>query len=105
RRFLQSGPRDLTSAKACEAAAARFRDLFAGVRDGVDRFLDDGPTNRPQFAMLADDIRRLVSEHGRPLQSREEQAAFRALVDRLRGYFLTQEGKPRGDKFMGTGFT
>jgi ATP-dependent helicase/nuclease subunit A len=105
RRFLQSGPRDLTSAKACESAAARLRDLFSGVRDGVDLFLDDGPRNRPQFAMLADDIRRLVADDGRPLQSREEQAAFRALVDRLRAYFLTQEGKPRGDKFTGTGFT
>jgi superfamily I DNA/RNA helicase len=47
RRFLQSGPRDLTSAKACESAAARLRDLFGGVRDGVDRFLNDGPTYRP----------------------------------------------------------
>ena len=26
------------------------------------------------------------------------------LIDRLRGYFLTQDGKPRGEKFAGTGF-
>src|SRR6185295_18217117 len=38
-------------------------------------------------------------------QAREAQAAFRALIDRLRAYFLTQEGKPRSEKFAGTGFT
>ena len=37
-------------------------------------------------------------------QGREEQAAFRALIDRLRAYFLTQDGKPRGERFAGTGF-
>ncbi len=132
RRFLQSGPRDLTSAKACESAAARLRDLFSGVRDGIDLFLEDGPTSRTQFAMLADDIRRFVgaaalkgcataaersaaeglgvdpiASVAQPFRAatREEQAAFRALVDRLRAYFLTQEGKPRGEKFTGTGFT
>ena len=31
RRFLQSGPRDLTAATACAAAAARLRDVFGGV--------------------------------------------------------------------------
>jgi ATP-dependent helicase/nuclease subunit A len=127
RRFLQSGPRDLTSSKACESAAARLRDLFGGVRDGVDRFLNDGPADRPQFAMLAADIRRLVGNAAlkgcatavderaaQPANSvaqpfraatREEQAAFRALVDRLRAYFLTQDGRPRGERFTGTGFT
>ena len=34
--------------------------------------------------------------------SREEQAAFRHLIDRLRAYFLTQDGKPRGERFTGT---
>ena len=29
---------------------------------------------------------------------REEQAAFRALIDRLRAYFLTQDGQPRGER-------
>src|SRR5215467_13383683 len=31
RRFLQKGPRDLTAATACDAAAARLRDLFSGA--------------------------------------------------------------------------
>jgi ATP-dependent helicase/nuclease subunit A len=122
RRFLQKGPRDLTAATACEAAAARLRDVFGGVRDGLDAFLNDGPVRHPQFAMLADDLRRLVvggperaalhqegappasPDVARPSQGREAQAAFRALIDRLRAYFLTQEGRPRGDKFAGTGF-
>ena len=106
RRFLQKGPKDLTAATACEAAAARLRDLFAGVRGGLDPFLDAGPRHHPQFAMLVADVRRLVERPAESLAlpTREEQAAFRNLIDRLRAYFLTQEGKPRGDKFMGTGF-
>ena len=36
---------------------------------------------------------------------RNPQSAIRNLLDRLRAYFLTQEGKPRGEKFAGTGFT
>ena len=155
RRFLQRGPRDLTAEKACDASAARLRDIFAGVRDGLDVFLDDGPIRHPQFAMLADDIRRMcrgperpapqpapnvhtdaarhfahheVARHfarhevarpfahhevarpfahhdvARPFQGRERHAAFRHFIDRLRAYFLTQEGKPRGDKFAGTPF-
>ena len=119
RRFLQKGPRDLTAATACARAAARLRDVFAGVRDGVEAFLGDGPVRHPQFAMLADDVRRLSSESAIPesaiesairhpqsgMSSREAQAAFRALVDRLRAYFLTQDGKPRTEKFAGTRFT
>ncbi len=108
RRFLQKGPRDLTAAGACESAAAAFRTLFEDARGGLETFLNDGPIHHPQFAMLADDVRRLVRsagvEAGGDL-SREDQAAFRALVDCLRAYFLTQEGKPRGQNFAGTGFT
>src|SRR6185369_8795321 len=88
RRFLDSCPRDLTAAKACESAAARLRDVFAGVRDGLDAFLGDGPVRHPQFAMLADDVRQLcaVSEpaSASPQSPVPSHAAFRALVDRLR---------------------
>jgi ATP-dependent helicase/nuclease subunit A len=102
RRFLQKGPRDLTAVGACESAAAAFRTLFTDARGGLETFLDDGPIHHPQFAMLADDLRRLVRpDHG----GAADQAAFRVLVDRLRAYFLTQEGKPRGQNFAGTGFT
>ncbi|HEY2151545.1 MAG TPA: UvrD-helicase domain-containing protein [Vicinamibacterales bacterium] len=102
RRFLQKGPRDLTAAGACESAAAAFRTLFADTRGGLETFLNDGPIHHPQFAMLADDVRRLARS---PQAVADTQAAFRTLVDRLRAYFLTQEGKPRGQNFAGTGFT
>ena len=101
RRFLQRGPRDLTAATACEAAASRLREIFASARGGVDAFLADGPRHRPQFAMLAQDVRRLVKEDA----ALKGSTTFRNLIDRLRAYFLTQEGKPRSDKFAGTGFT
>jgi ATP-dependent helicase/nuclease subunit A len=106
RRFLQNGPRDLTAASACEASAARLRGIFTGVRGGLEAFLADGPRHHPQFAMLAADIRGLAGRpaDSRALQAREGQAGFRNLIDRLRAYFLTQDGKPRGEKFMGTGF-
>ena len=111
RRFLQSGPRNTTAATACEAAAVKLVDIFDGARDGLDGFLNDGPCHHPQFDMLAADIRGLVRGPSRGLErppasfdSREQQAAFRHLIDRLRAYFLTQDGKPRGERFTGTPF-
>jgi len=104
RRFLQKGPREMTAQSACVASAARLRRVFSDVRDGLDGFLADGAWRHPQFAMLAADVRALVQRES-DFQGREEQAAFRALIDRLRAYFLTQDGRPRGDRFAGTGFT
>ena len=106
-RFLQKGPRDLTAATACEASAARLREIFTGIRGGLDAFLADGPRCHPQFAMLADDIRELcrASTIESASATRIPPPAFRHLIDRLRAYFLTQEGKPRSEKFAGTGFT
>ena len=114
RRFLQKGPRDLTAATACQASAARLRDIFAGVGGGLDAFL----RRRPAPSSAVRDAgggrsRRWRDVHNRIRDPRSgnsqcratDQAAFRALIDRLRAYFLTQEGKPRGDKFTGTGFT
>jgi ATP-dependent helicase/nuclease subunit A len=105
RRFLHKGPRDLTAARACDAAAARLRDVFAGARDGLEFFLADGPRRHAQFGMLADDVRSLAADRrdGR-FEDRRAQAAFRSVIDRLRAYFLTQEGRPRGDRFAGTPF-
>jgi ATP-dependent helicase/nuclease subunit A len=114
-RFLQKGPRDLTAVSACEASTKRLRELLIGVRGGLNAFLADGPTYHPQFAMLAADIRELCAESAtqsaigiRVPQStigiRISQSTFRNFIDRLRAYFLTQGGKPRGEKFMGTGF-
>lgn len=105
RRYLTRGPRDLTVSGACLRAAARLRSAIQGIDGGVDAFLADGPAARPRFAMLADDVRGLCG--GRfvddPLAP-AEQAAFRAFLDRVGGYFLTKEGQPRDSKFLGTGF-
>ena len=79
--------------------------MFRGVQGSLGAFLDDGPVHHPQFAMLSDDIRRLCADVEAPsLDTRPGQAAFRALTDRLAAYFLTQEGRPRGERFAGTGF-
>jgi ATP-dependent helicase/nuclease subunit A len=101
RRYLAAGPRDLTAAVACRNSADRIGRLFAGVPGGLESFLGTGPLGQPQFSMLASDIAGLG---GISFDSREGQAAFRTFVDRLRGYFLTQEGKPRGERFSGTRF-
>ena len=105
------GPRDLTAARACRSACDRLRRLFADVPGGLDSFLDDGPVSPSGFAMLASRHPRDVggiADGLRPstrFETRSEQAAFRVLVDRLRGYFLTQQGEPRKSSFAGTGFT
>jgi ATP-dependent helicase/nuclease subunit A len=101
RRYLAAGPRDLTAAVACRTSAGRLAHLFAGVPGGLGAFLATGPLGQPQFAMLANDIARL---HTIAFDSHPGQAAFRAIIDRLRGYFLTQDGKPRGGRFSGTRF-
>jgi ATP-dependent helicase/nuclease subunit A len=102
RRFLARGPRDITAAVACRRAAERLADVFGNARGGLEAFLADGPVRHPQFDMLAKDILGLSS--GGELSDPPAQAAFRAFIDRLRGYFLTQEGRPRERAFAGTGF-
>ncbi|MBI4486967.1 MAG: UvrD-helicase domain-containing protein [Acidobacteria bacterium] len=106
-RYLAAGPKTLTATFACRAAADRLRELLRGARGSVDAFLDDGPIHHPHFAMLAADIRQLCATAGSEsdaLDTRAGQAAFRALVDRLRAYFLKQDGDPRGRNFTGTPF-
>jgi ATP-dependent helicase/nuclease subunit A len=106
RRYLQKGPRDLTAARACQNASDRLQRLFVDMPGGLDQFLNDGPVHRPAFAMLAADIRAIaagdLSKQG--FEARADQAALRGLIDRLRGYFLTQQGEPRKAGFAGTGF-
>ena len=106
RRFLQKGPRGLTAASACASSAARLRGIFNGVSGGLEAFLADGPCHRPQFGMLAADIRELCAESAieSAVAIRNPPSAFRNLIDRLRGYFLTQDGRPRSERFAGTGF-
>ena len=104
-RYLARGPRDLTAALACRSAADRLRRTLRDVPGGLEAFLRDGPVGQPPFAMLAADLRRLANQtDDAALDTRPGQASFRTLVDRLRAYFLTQDGKPRGERFAGTGF-
>ena len=96
RRFLQSGPKDLTPERACASAAARLADALDSVPGGLDTFLREGPLGHPQFAMLAPDLRALGSGEAAKagdFANVESQAAFRMLVDRIRGYLLTQDGQ------------
>ena len=104
RKYLAIGPRDLTSEKACRQAASRLREQFRSVDGGLDAFIADGPTQHPHFAMLAADVRGLLASDDQAFADRREQAAFRVLVDRLRAYFLTGNGKPRDKVFRGSEF-
>jgi ATP-dependent helicase/nuclease subunit A len=101
RRFLQSGPKDLTPERACAAAAARLADALNAAPEGADTLLSQGPLGHPQFAMLATDLRALADDSAHDYAGAAEQAAFRMLVDRVRGYFLTQEGAPRKARGFG----
>lgn len=104
-RYLSGGPRDLTPALVCARAAARLRDGLGGVQGGIEAFLADGPVHAPAFAMLADDVRALCAMGDSPtFDRRDEQAAFRVLVDRLRAYFMKADGEPRGATFAGTSY-
>jgi ATP-dependent helicase/nuclease subunit A len=101
RRFLEFGPRDLTPERACASAAGRLADALNSVPGGLDAFLREGPLGHPQFAMLAPDLRPLGTDAARDYSTAEGQAAFRMLVDRIRGYFLTQTGEPRKARGFG----
>jgi ATP-dependent helicase/nuclease subunit A len=106
RRYLSNGPRDLSAAEVCRRAAVRLREAFDGVRDGLPAFLACGPAHDVAFAMLAEDIRQLCrGEAPSAYLQRDAQAAFRVLADRLRGYFVKNDGEPRGEKFGGTGYS
>src|SRR5215471_18685968 len=101
-RFLRSGPTDLTPERACSEAAARLAAALRSAPNGLDVLLREGPVGHPQFAMLAPDLRALGAggEAQRYIDA-GAQAAFRMLVDRMRAYFLTQEGAPRKARGFG----
>jgi ATP-dependent helicase/nuclease subunit A len=101
RRFLEFGPRDLTPEIACRRAAERLADVLRNAPGGLGPLLREGPVGHLQYAMLADDLSSLCSAETLDYERREVQAAFRMLVDRIRAYFLTQDGKPRKAKGFG----
>jgi len=101
RRFLDFGPKDLTPALACRRAGDRLSDLLTRMPGGYRQFLDAGPLGHPHFAMLAADLSSLLTAGSSEYADRGDQAAFRMLVDRVRGYFLTLDGTPRKAKGFG----
>ena len=88
-RFLASGPRGLTARVACRRAATRLADVVGGVDGGLTRFLADGPLEHPRFKMLAGELTGLAA------LGDAEPAAVRPVLDRVREYFLTRDGRPR----------
>ena len=88
-RFLARGPRDLTSAKICAAAVATLQDTLTRIPGGFERFLADGPAGHPRFTLFLRDARRL-GELGRA-----PERTIRAVLERVSGHFLTNEGKAR----------
>jgi ATP-dependent helicase/nuclease subunit A len=101
-RFLQSGPRDLTLERACADASVRLSAALRSAPGGVDALLADGPLTHPQFVLLARELRTLAAANSHDYADAKAQAAFRMLVDRVRAYFLTQDGAPRKSRGFGS---
>ena len=107
RRYLARGPRDLTADRACQdAPRAPGTRCSKACPAASRRSWRDGPVRQPGFAMLAADVSALGRGLERSWHARTRTARrFACCVDRLRGYFLTQQGEPRKAAFAGTGFT
>ncbi|MDR1990822.1 MAG: UvrD-helicase domain-containing protein [Acidobacteriaceae bacterium] len=104
-KFLAKGPHDLTIDIVCARAAGRFADVLGSVSGGLDTWLADGPVHRPEFAMFADDLRRLAGPASvLALETDAGRAWLRQVIDRAKSYFLTTDGRPRTERFQGTGF-
>ena len=86
--YLARGPRDLDVESASRTAAAGLLDIFAGMRGGLERFLDTGPPE-PAFLLVE---RALATLAGGATVS---PAGVHAAYARVREYFLTQDGQPR----------
>ena len=88
-RFLARGPRDLTAPAICAAASDALRCALEAIPAGFDRFIADGPTGHPRYALFVRDARRLADLGGAPART------IRAVLERVSGHFLTNEGKAR----------
>ncbi len=88
-RYLATGPAELTAASALASAGRRLSDVLRGVDGGLPRFLADGPEEHPRFQTLARELPRLTE------LAESSHELLRSLLDRVREYFLTQDGRPR----------
>jgi ATP-dependent helicase/nuclease subunit A len=108
-RHLTRGPRDLTVAEASRRGVAALLDVFDGMKGGLDRFLETGPTE-PAFLLLRRYLDRLPAsarsatagppkpgEGGQaaPTSADLDPATVHAIFAKVREHFLTQEGTPR----------
>jgi len=92
RAFLASGPRDLDTAAACRRLCCALHGVFEAMPGGLEHFLETGPID-PSFTLLIRDLQRLDSWCA--AGAAPDPAAVQAMLARVRGYFLTQEGSPR----------
>jgi ATP-dependent exoDNAse (exonuclease V) beta subunit len=87
----------LTLSTAARRGATALMAVFAGMRGGLDRFLETGPLESP-FLIL----RRLLRAMDAQLQSEDalDSAQVHAAFARAREHFLTQDGEPRTSRLL-----
>jgi ATP-dependent helicase/nuclease subunit A len=90
-RFLAAhGSAPVMSAdEACRRGLERLGDALAGLPGRLERFLQEGPVRHARFRLLTDALR------SRPTITPSDHVAVRELMDRVRDYFLTQDGSAR----------
>ncbi len=90
-RFLGAGTpvSRMTADDACRFGLERLGDALAGLPGGVERFLAEGPVRHVRFQLLAAALR------ARTTLVPSDHVAVRELMDRVRDYFLTQDGDVR----------
>ncbi len=91
-RFLARTPRDLTVERACQRALSGLLALLESAPGGLERFLAEGPVRHPRFQLFARTIRGLAT------LAPSDAAAVRAVLERARDHFITQDGKPRSEQ-------
>lgn len=93
-RYLSGAPLSLDADEVCRDAATALADKLEAT-DALDRLLADGPVEGGRFSVIARDLAEIRELAGR------NTARIRAVLDRLRGYFLTLKGRPRRKVFAG----
>jgi ATP-dependent helicase/nuclease subunit A len=91
-RFLAAAPAAVTVETARRSAADALAGCVAGISDGLEGFLANGPDD-PQFALVARDLGALVATGGDDSAAAGE--SLEATIDTLRRYFTTTAGTPR----------
>jgi ATP-dependent helicase/nuclease subunit A len=94
-RFLARGPRDLTTASVCRTAAAAMQDTLSTIAGGLPRFLAEGPSAHPRYDLFRRGVRNLAALLTADETADPADAAIRAVLDRVAGHFLTNEGTAR----------